>query len=132
MEYYRAMVRRRKEVIIIAGAYKTPAIGAALKGQLSNVWITYGSTARDSVARIRLLKVVARLFLALRIDECRSFFRCLFTEAREDVMSSDSIHVIITVGIIVLMFSWIPFVNVICPPGWRSTESSSKKKTEKR
>jgi hypothetical protein len=43
-------------------------------------------------------------------------------------MSSDSVHLIITIGIIVLMFSWVPFVNVICPPGWKSSGSSAEKK----
>jgi hypothetical protein len=49
----------------------------------------------------------------------------LSLEAQEDVMSDDSIHLIITIGIIVLMFAWVPFVNIICPPGWRSAEKSS-------
>jgi hypothetical protein len=53
-------------------------------------------------------------------------------EAREGVMSSDSIHIIITVGIIALMFSWVPFVNVVCPPGFRSTEKTEKKEREPR
>ena len=50
VEYYREMVRRGKEVIVIAGAYKTPAIRAALKGQLFNVWITDEPTAREILA----------------------------------------------------------------------------------
>ncbi len=45
-------------------------------------------------------------------------------------MSNDTIHVIITIGIIALMFSWVPFINVICPPGWRSQERSSAKKKD--
>ncbi len=45
-------------------------------------------------------------------------------------MSNDTIHVIITIGIIALMFSWVPFINVICPPGWRSEERSSAKKKD--
>ena len=48
-------------------------------------------------------------------------------------MSADSIHIIITIGIIALMFAWVPLVNIICPPGWKSggessTENSTKKK----
>ncbi len=46
-------------------------------------------------------------------------------------MSNDTIHVIITIGIIALMFSWVPFINVICPPGWRSEEGSPAKKKDK-
>lgn len=42
-------------------------------------------------------------------------------------MSADSIHIIITVGIIALMFSWVPFVNGLCPPGFRSKEKTGKK-----
>ena len=45
--------------------------------------------------------------------------------AQEDVVSGDSIHIIIAVGVIALLFSWVPLVNVVCPPGWRSTEESS-------
>jgi hypothetical protein len=47
-------------------------------------------------------------------------------------MSSDSIHIIITIGIVILMFSWVPFVNIVCPPGWRSVEPSEEKEGEKR
>ncbi len=47
-------------------------------------------------------------------------------------MSSDSIHIIITIGIVILMFSWVPFVNIICPPGWRSVEPSEEKDDKKR
>ena len=46
-------------------------------------------------------------------------------------MSSDSIHIIITIGIVILMFSWVPFVNIICPPGWRSVKPSEEKEDEK-
>jgi hypothetical protein len=42
-------------------------------------------------------------------------------------MSADSIHIIITVGIIALMFSWVPFVNGLCPPGFRSREKTEQK-----
>lgn len=45
-------------------------------------------------------------------------------------MSDDSIHLIVTIAIIALMFAWVPFVNVICPPGWRSTRPSEKKETQ--
>jgi hypothetical protein len=46
-------------------------------------------------------------------------------------MSNDTIHIIITIGIIALMFSWVPFINIICPPGWRSEERSSAKTKDK-
>ena len=70
---------------------------------------------------------------SLRIDKCRTnLFRLASAEAQEDVMSSDSVHLIITIGVIVLMFSWVPFINVICPPGWKSTGSPTEKKPEKR
>ena len=42
-------------------------------------------------------------------------------------MSADSIHIIVTVGIVALMFSWVPFVNRLCPPGFRSGEKTEKK-----
>ena len=42
-------------------------------------------------------------------------------------MSADSIHIVVTVGIIALMFSWVPFVNFLCPPGFRSREKTEKK-----
>ena len=42
--------------------------------------------------------------------------------------------IIVTVGIIALMFAWVPCLNLICPPGWRSEkeESSEKKQDETR
>src|ERR1700748_3669307 len=46
-------------------------------------------------------------------------------------MSEDSIHIIITVGIIVLMFSWVLFVNRLCPPGFRSTEKNEERGHDK-
>ena len=46
-------------------------------------------------------------------------------EAQEDVMS---INLVITVGIIALMFAWVPFLKLICPTGWEPTRSSSEKK----
>lgn len=51
---------------------------------------------------------------------------------REDIMSADSIHIIVTVGIIALMFSWVPFVNGLCPPGFRSREKTGKKSYDAR
>jgi hypothetical protein len=33
--------------------------------------------------------------------------------------------IIITVGIIILMFAWVPFLNRICPCKWRSDKESS-------
>jgi len=46
-------------------------------------------------------------------------------------MSEDSIHNIIAIVVLVLMFSWVPLVNVVCPPGWRSTKESSTEKKER-
>ena len=40
-------------------------------------------------------------------------------------MSDDSIHNIITFVVLVLMFSWVPLVNVVCPPGWRQSPKES-------
>jgi DNA-binding transcriptional regulator LsrR (DeoR family) len=40
------MVKEGKHVIVVAGTYKAPAILAALKGELFNVWITDDDTAR--------------------------------------------------------------------------------------
>ena len=39
-----------------------------------------------------------------------------------------SINFIVTVGIIALMFAWVPFLKLICPTGWGQAESSSEKK----
>ena len=33
-----------------------------------------------------------------------------------------SINFIITVGIIALMFAWVPFLKLICPIGWSGRE----------
>jgi hypothetical protein len=46
-------------------------------------------------------------------------------------MSNDSIHVMVTVGIITFMFAWVPFLNVVCPPGWRSAGESPQKKKQR-
>jgi hypothetical protein len=46
-------------------------------------------------------------------------------------MSQDTIHIVITVGIIAVMFAWVPFLNIICPPGWKSDEKPSKEKKPK-
>jgi hypothetical protein len=43
-------------------------------------------------------------------------------------MSADSIHVVVTVGIIALMFAWVPFLHVICPNAWRVDEPPAEKK----
>jgi hypothetical protein len=53
-------------------------------------------------------------------------------EAWEDIMSADSIHIIVTIGIVALMFSWVPFVNAICPPGFRSTKKAEEKQRKRR
>lgn len=45
-------------------------------------------------------------------------------------MSKETIHVIVTVGIIALMFAWVPLVNIVCPPGWRSKKESSTEEKE--
>ena len=63
---------------------------------------------------------------ALRICECRPVAAWPLLEAVEDVM----LNIIITVGIIALMFAWVPCLNLICPPGWRSEEESSEKKQD--
>jgi hypothetical protein len=38
-----------------------------------------------------------------------------------------SINFIVTVGIIALMFAWVPFLKLICPTGWGPTGSSLEK-----
>ena len=43
-------------------------------------------------------------------------------------MTQDTVHTIITVGVIAALFSWVPLVNVVCPPGWRSAERDAEKK----
>jgi DNA-binding transcriptional regulator LsrR (DeoR family) len=40
------MVKDDKRVILIGGLFKTPAIMAALRGKLFNVWFTDEDTAR--------------------------------------------------------------------------------------
>ena len=44
--FYRDMVRRKLDVIVSAGTFKEPAIHAALKGELFNVWFTNEHAAR--------------------------------------------------------------------------------------
>lgn len=39
-----------------------------------------------------------------------------------------SINFIITVGIIALMFAWVPFLKLICPIGWGAAGKSSPEK----
>jgi hypothetical protein len=38
--------------------------------------------------------------------------------------------IIITVGIIVLMFAWVPFLYLVCPRKWRPDEESSPEKKQ--
>ena len=47
-------------------------------------------------------------------------------------MTQETIHTIITVGVIAALFSWVPLVNVVCPPGWRSTEQASERDAAKK
>jgi DNA-binding transcriptional regulator LsrR (DeoR family) len=49
-QFYRKMVADQKTVIVIEGNYKVPAIYAALKGELFNVWITDEQSARAVLA----------------------------------------------------------------------------------
>jgi hypothetical protein len=51
-------------------------------------------------------------------------------EALEDVMSKESISIIIAIVVIALMFAWVPLVNYVCPPGWSSKETSADKEKE--
>jgi DNA-binding transcriptional regulator LsrR (DeoR family) len=50
LRFYRQMVNDKKHVIVMAGTYKVPAIVAALKGKLFNVWITDEEAARKVLA----------------------------------------------------------------------------------
>jgi len=47
LEYYRRMVKQEKRVVMIAGPFELPAILAALKGKLFNVWFTDEITADE-------------------------------------------------------------------------------------
>lgn len=47
-------------------------------------------------------------------------------------MTQETIHTIITVGVIAGLFSWVPLVNVVCPPGWRSAERASERDAAKK
>jgi DNA-binding transcriptional regulator LsrR (DeoR family) len=51
VEFYRNLVKNGKRVILMAGPFKIPAIHAALKGQLFNVWFTDEDTARNVLER---------------------------------------------------------------------------------
>ncbi len=51
LEFYRQRVREGKPVIVCAGPFKLPAILAALKGKLFNVWFTDEDTARKVLAK---------------------------------------------------------------------------------
>ena len=43
-------------------------------------------------------------------------------------MSEGSISILITVGIIVLIFAWVLFLNTLCPARWRLAEKPSTEK----
>jgi len=43
--FYRDMVTKKRDVLVIAGAFKEPAIIAALKGKLFNIWFTNEAAA---------------------------------------------------------------------------------------
>jgi len=55
-----------------------------------------------------------------------------FTEALEDVMSRESISIIVTVVVIALMFAWVPLVNFVCPPGWSSKEKAQDEEKDRK
>lgn len=50
VDFYRKMVEDGKSVIVMVGAYKVPAIVAALKGKLFNVLVTDEASAREIIA----------------------------------------------------------------------------------
>ena len=45
-------------------------------------------------------------------------------------MSADSIHVVVTVVVIAVLFAWVPFLHVICPSAWRVDEPPTEEKAE--
>src|SRR5580704_9514528 len=45
-------------------------------------------------------------------------------------MSEGSISILITVGIIALLFAWVSFLSTVWPAGWRLAEKSSKGKKQ--
>jgi deoxyribonucleoside regulator len=47
INFYKRLVASEKTVIAIAGPFKLPAIRAALKGELMNIWVTDEDTARQ-------------------------------------------------------------------------------------
>jgi DNA-binding transcriptional regulator LsrR (DeoR family) len=47
VQFFRDMVKGRKDVIVMAGAFKESALKAALKGKLFNVWFTNEAAARE-------------------------------------------------------------------------------------
>jgi DNA-binding transcriptional regulator LsrR (DeoR family) len=49
VRFYSDMVENKKKVIVIAGAFKEPAINAALRGKLFNVWFTNEEAARAAL-----------------------------------------------------------------------------------
>src|ERR1700734_179126 len=51
-------------------------------------------------------------------------------EAREGAMSADLIHVVVTIGIIAVMFAWGPVLHIICPSAWRAHEPPKEKQPE--
>jgi hypothetical protein len=45
-------------------------------------------------------------------------------------MSEDSIPILITVGIVALVFASVSFLNAFCPRGWRSAEKAFTEKKQ--
>jgi hypothetical protein len=62
-------------------------------------------------------------FTLMRIPATLSGF--IPRRATGECMSEDSIRIVITAGIIALMFAWVPILGVICPSLRKSLQSSN-------
>jgi hypothetical protein len=83
--------------------------------------------------KFKFFRLSVSLFILVRaLRDVRPILilKNLLPWALEGFMSDDTVHVLVAVGIITLMFAWVPFLNVLCPPGWRSVEKSPNEKKE--
>ncbi len=64
---------------------------------------------------------------ALRLWRYRRFFPAYpQVELSGEGMYEESIHIVVTAGIIALMFAWVPILGAIFPPAWKPSERPCK------
>ena len=92
----------------------------------SRRWGTLCDAVRAWWRPLKKLNIYVPFFLRftlMRIPATLSGF--IPRRATGECMSEDSIRIVITAGIIALMFAWVPILGVICPSLRRSPKSSN-------